>query len=222
MRVRTQLIAAFLGLAVVPLGGIVVYSYSSSQRAFRQVVEGEIRELAEETGGRLDEVRVALDQRLEVLGNLPVRALVPGAGEGDASQVYSDLMTQLGDAEDLVDFFEFTPVSPTTAALPGIGSDSAAQVVPEAFFIYPSKTLAMALEKVQRREVTLDALGISEGIVDQMLSETIKQRWRLDEAELEALEASQAETRALLGREFTIPVVGDDQVLGYLEASTLR
>ena len=54
MRVRTQLILAFLLLAVVPLTGIVFYSYLTSQRAFRQAVAAESTVLAEEIGDRLN------------------------------------------------------------------------------------------------------------------------------------------------------------------------
>ena len=62
MRVRTQLSLAFLLLAVAPLVGIVLYSYLSSQRAFRRAVETEGQVLAEETGKRLGTTRA--DARL--------------------------------------------------------------------------------------------------------------------------------------------------------------
>jgi len=41
MRLRTQLILAFLLLAVVPLGAITLYAYYSSARALRRTVEAE-------------------------------------------------------------------------------------------------------------------------------------------------------------------------------------
>jgi hypothetical protein len=45
MKIRTQLVLAFLLLSVLPLTGIVLYSYSSSQRAVRKAVEAEAEEL---------------------------------------------------------------------------------------------------------------------------------------------------------------------------------
>jgi hypothetical protein len=39
MRLRTRLALSFLLLAVVPLGAIVLYSYSSSLATYRQAVE---------------------------------------------------------------------------------------------------------------------------------------------------------------------------------------
>ena len=41
MKVRTQLLVAFLLLAVVPLTGIVLYSYLASERAFRRAMAAE-------------------------------------------------------------------------------------------------------------------------------------------------------------------------------------
>ena len=54
LKVRTQLVLAFLLLAVLPLMGIVLYSYSTSRRAFRQAVEAESWMLAQEMSDRLD------------------------------------------------------------------------------------------------------------------------------------------------------------------------
>jgi len=55
--VRTQLVLAFLFLAVLPLAGIVFFSYSTSRWAFRQAVAAESTVLGEEMGERLHEVR---------------------------------------------------------------------------------------------------------------------------------------------------------------------
>ena len=41
MKIRTQLVVAFLLLAVVPLTAIVLYSYRSSLKAFRQAAEAQ-------------------------------------------------------------------------------------------------------------------------------------------------------------------------------------
>ena len=76
MKVRTQLVVAFLLLSVVPLSALVLYSYATSQQAFRQAVASESQVLAEEIGERLTSVRQDLSRRLESLSMLPVRVLV--------------------------------------------------------------------------------------------------------------------------------------------------
>ena len=48
---RARLIWAFFLLAVVPLCGITLYSYLSTERAYRKAVELETTALAEEMNG---------------------------------------------------------------------------------------------------------------------------------------------------------------------------
>ncbi|MGH9456316.1 MAG: hypothetical protein ACRD2J_01590, partial [Thermoanaerobaculia bacterium] len=57
MKIRTQLILAFLLLSVLPLTGIVLYSYYSSQRALRAAELREAEQMAQEMDRRLAEVR---------------------------------------------------------------------------------------------------------------------------------------------------------------------
>jgi serine phosphatase RsbU (regulator of sigma subunit) len=64
VRLRTQLALAFLLLAVVPLLGITVWSYVSSERAFRLAVHEEVQEMAQEMGDRTEEVLQQLSDRL--------------------------------------------------------------------------------------------------------------------------------------------------------------
>jgi serine phosphatase RsbU (regulator of sigma subunit) len=64
VRLRTQLALAFLLLAVVPLLGITVWSYLSSERAFRVAVHEEVQEMAEEMGDRTEAVLQELSDRL--------------------------------------------------------------------------------------------------------------------------------------------------------------
>jgi sigma-B regulation protein RsbU (phosphoserine phosphatase) len=65
MTLRTQLVLAFLLLSVVPLSGVTVYTYISSQRAFRQAVAAEAGALAEDMTSRLDAVAHELAGRIE-------------------------------------------------------------------------------------------------------------------------------------------------------------
>ena len=62
---RVRLVLAFVGLAVLPLLGVTLYSYFSSARALRQAARAEVRVMTEELGRRMDEVAAELTGRLE-------------------------------------------------------------------------------------------------------------------------------------------------------------
>jgi serine phosphatase RsbU (regulator of sigma subunit) len=220
LKVRTQLVLAFLLLAVLPLMGIVFYSYSTSRRAFRQAVEAESWMLAQEMSDRLDSVRGDLSERLEEIGQLPVRALSFGEGEiGEAVRVYADLMARMGDVGELVDFFEFDPVEASqpadagAAAELGFGNGGL-----EPFIIHPSERLAKALKKLDETGLSLEEAGITEEYLKATMGEAIGDRRLFDEAELEALDLQEAEMKRLLGTELTSPVRRGDEVVGYLKA----
>jgi len=70
MKLRTQIAVAFLFLAVLPLGAIVLYSYVSSERAFRQAVQSESQGLANEMKMRLASTRQQIKDRITRLGTV--------------------------------------------------------------------------------------------------------------------------------------------------------
>ncbi|HEX3528839.1 MAG TPA: hypothetical protein VH988_17400 [Thermoanaerobaculia bacterium] len=70
MKLRTQIALAFLLLAVLPLGGIVLYSYVSSERAFRQAVWSETQALTDEMTDRLAATRQTIRDRITRLGTI--------------------------------------------------------------------------------------------------------------------------------------------------------
>ncbi len=115
MKLRTQLILAFLLLAVVPLATLSLYSYNSSQRALRQAAEAESERLAADMGNRMQEVSEDLSHRLERLGRLPFRALMTGQRperNEQANAFVHQLMAQMGDTASFLKALEFTPVPP--------------------------------------------------------------------------------------------------------------
>ena len=82
MKLRTRLILAFLLLAVVPLAGIVTYSYVTSLRAVRRTVEQEARELTADMNQRMEGIKGELERRVERLGRLPLGTLLrPAPGD---------------------------------------------------------------------------------------------------------------------------------------------
>lgn len=201
MKVRTQLLVAFLLLAVVPLTAIVLYSYLASERAFRRAMAVEAQILATEMGKRLYSVRRELEERLSALEGLPVRDLQEG-GAGAAGKVYTDLMVRMGESADLVDLIEFIPTAEADSP----------------FFIYPSRILAQAIDKLTAEELRLEDSGLSEKYLEEAIQQVVRGRKSLLEGELSALDARNAETERLLGSEFTIAVRSGGEVVGHLKA----
>lgn len=111
MKIRTQLIVAFLLLSVVPLTGIVLYSWYSSQQAVRAAMQREAEEMAVEMDQRVGAVRREVGERIARLGNLPFRDLAAG-GDGDAGDpLAGKILAEMGDAAPFVEAIEFVPVA---------------------------------------------------------------------------------------------------------------
>jgi hypothetical protein len=65
MSVRAKLILSFLGLAVMPLATMTLYSYISSLRALRSVAEQELSALASDMGSRMESVSRDINRQIE-------------------------------------------------------------------------------------------------------------------------------------------------------------
>jgi serine phosphatase RsbU (regulator of sigma subunit) len=107
MKLRTQLILAFLLLSVVPLSGVTVYSYVASQRAFRRAVEAEAWALAEDMSSRLDAVAHELSGRIERMrqrsrepgGSAYQKARLDALAVAEQSELRSLLLTVLSGSQ---------------------------------------------------------------------------------------------------------------------------
>src|SRR5882672_6332952 len=113
MKLRTQLILAFLLLAVVPLGAITLYSYESSARALRRTVEAESARMAGEINSRMGVVTANLSRRIDMLESLPFPETRGGSkaeAEGPDPMLVGRLVAALGETADFIDSFEFTPI----------------------------------------------------------------------------------------------------------------
>jgi serine phosphatase RsbU (regulator of sigma subunit) len=120
MKIRTQLVLAFLLLAVVPLTVIVLYSYVSSLRALRHATETEARTLAGEMDGRMASIRNELGHGVERMGDVSAQDLVAAAEshrQGKAAPLLGQMVRGFGEAAPFVQSFEFIP---TPAAKPGV------------------------------------------------------------------------------------------------------
>ena len=113
MRLRSQLILAFLVLAVLPLAGIVGYSYVSSTRAFRAAVEAESLEVTRQISVGLFRARDDLEGYVRRLGTmLPF----DDPQYADPEALAEFLLSNMGDGADFVDALELVPTAP-----PGTG-----------------------------------------------------------------------------------------------------
>jgi serine phosphatase RsbU (regulator of sigma subunit) len=126
MKIRTQLVLAFLLLSVLPLTGIVLYSYASSQRAVRKVVEAEAEELTQEMNGRMSTIRAELGRSAERVGEMQMASLVDRQVEEELERELPEVLRAMGESAALVDSLEFTPV-----ALPEAPAEETAGVDPE-------------------------------------------------------------------------------------------
>ncbi|HEX5718520.1 MAG TPA: SpoIIE family protein phosphatase [Thermoanaerobaculia bacterium] len=116
MKIRTQLVLAFLLLSVLPLTGIVLYSYASSQRAVRKVVEAEAEELTQEMNGRMSTIRAELGRSAERVGEMQVASLMDRREAEELEREFPEVLRAMGDSAALVDSLEFTPVAPPAPA----------------------------------------------------------------------------------------------------------
>ncbi|HEX2520915.1 MAG TPA: HAMP domain-containing protein, partial [Terriglobia bacterium] len=110
MKLRFKLILAFLLLSVVPLSGVIVYSYINSQRAVRLAVETEAQMMADEMSRRLEGVRSDLSRQMDRLSQLPFRTILGEKGQKPDLQkdpVMVELMKRMGEEDVLFESVEF-------------------------------------------------------------------------------------------------------------------
>jgi serine phosphatase RsbU (regulator of sigma subunit) len=116
MKIRTQLVVAFLLLAVVPLTGIVLYSYVSSLRAVRRETESQARTLVGEMNGRLASVKGELDRGVERMRDVSAREILTAArstGRGGTDPRMDEFVLGFGEAAPFLQALEFVPMPPS-------------------------------------------------------------------------------------------------------------
>jgi serine phosphatase RsbU (regulator of sigma subunit) len=104
MRLRSQLALGFLVLAILPLAGIVLFTYASSLAAVERALETEAASLARDMDGRMGLVRQDLELRL-------ARVAPPSdfsALEGEEGFVLR-VLREIAPVAPLVDSVEFLP-----------------------------------------------------------------------------------------------------------------
>ena len=132
MKIRAQLIVALLLLAVLPLTGIVVFSYTTSRRAVHQTVRAEAEQLTADMEQRLASVKNDLALRLNRLGALSFTEFAgPEAAERTERMLVKRWLSELGDAAHLVESFEVVPLAPAPPEPPVAPLPPEAVVPPE-------------------------------------------------------------------------------------------
>jgi serine phosphatase RsbU (regulator of sigma subunit) len=120
MKIRAQLVLAFLLLAVVPLTAIVLYSYFTAINAVEDAVEAESNVLTAEMDQRLRGIKTVLRQRLEGLRELPFGSWLGQGEEPEAGRVFvGRLMAEIGEAAPYLEALTFLPETPATPQAPG-------------------------------------------------------------------------------------------------------
>ncbi|HEX6900775.1 MAG TPA: SpoIIE family protein phosphatase [Thermoanaerobaculia bacterium] len=119
MKIRTQLILAFLLLAIVPLTGIVLYSYYSSLRAVEQAADAEVGMLAKEMDGQMTAVEAELGRSVgrvedEIAASMTVKPHELAVERSLGQRMVRDL----GETAPLVETLEVIPQTPAPPAQP--------------------------------------------------------------------------------------------------------
>ncbi|HZF10871.1 MAG TPA: SpoIIE family protein phosphatase [Thermoanaerobaculia bacterium] len=209
MKLRTQLVLAFLLLSVVPLAGLVSYSYVSSVRAFRQAVWAESRAMAAEMEQRLGAARRRLKQRLDSAAALPV-----GSG-GGGEEVVRQIADRLGEGlQPYVESLEFIPEPP---AAPAAGA--LYYVPPRPPARPPSRTppAVPGLAEEIRRSQEVAEKALHEALAaHQVALQNVIARSDLPAAARRKLTAEQKKTELVLGS-LGCPVRRANQVIGQLQ-----
>jgi serine phosphatase RsbU (regulator of sigma subunit) len=110
MKIRTQLVLACFLLSILPLAGIVLYSYQSSRKALEGAYRNEAARMARQMDRRLGSIRNDLEQRLAELTALPLQSLPGEATTAGERGVVNNVMAALGDSARLVDSIEVQPL----------------------------------------------------------------------------------------------------------------
>ncbi|MGK2855892.1 MAG: SpoIIE family protein phosphatase [Thermoanaerobaculia bacterium] len=128
LRLRTQLIAAFVVLSVLPLTAIVAFGYYSSERSFRRAVERETSALAGQMDRRVDLIADAVGRDIERVGSLSVETLLADSG---SAQISEQLRVVLGENAELltIDVVPEAPIAPNWTQILPSGPDQHARSV---------------------------------------------------------------------------------------------
>lgn len=133
MKIRTQLVLACFVLSVLPLTGIVLYSYYSSKGAVEAAYRREAQRLTRNMDGRLATIRAELDERMASLSSIQIPSTVGTDASGNI--VVDNIILAMGEAAPLLEGIEYIPApapEPPSLPAPVAAAAEAAAAVEEA------------------------------------------------------------------------------------------
>jgi serine phosphatase RsbU (regulator of sigma subunit) len=210
MRIRTQLVLAFLLLSVVPLTGIVTYSYLSSIHAVRAAWEAESRAITAEMDDRMRMIRSDVDASVQ---QLAVAALADRSGENDYVR---SVVRGMGRTAPLLDGVTFVPAPPSPPAPAAVQTADA----PPSRASRPSRTPVIEVGDLVRLgkldEIEIPEIPEVRVEIPQLAGFNDQIRRALDEAKQASVAAARAnqaaarETTSRGRRERAAPPAGGD------------
>jgi serine phosphatase RsbU (regulator of sigma subunit) len=211
MKIRTQLVVAFLFLSVLPLTGLVLYNYVSSQEAVRQAVEMESAEMLREMNGRMSELRAELGRGVERVGAIPLSDLEQALAE--ATVTSRSVIRAVGDAAPLLDTLEVVPAprEAPTAAMPPVPPATTSPAPPAP----PANPVVIDVQKIVE-EAGTEAVFHSEKLA-QHLANLVERGAALAQKQAD-LERRRREGRLVLGKDIEAQVWRDGRMIGVVRA----
>lgn len=234
-RLRTQLIAAFVALSVVPLTAIVTFGYYTSEHTFRRAVEQETSELASRMDRRVGMIADTVGRDIERVGSLPVEMFLPAPGAeqiGDA-EIAEQLRIVLGENAELltIDIVPDVPPAPAAAPIPrSVANPVAAAApvapvaavapvprvqvtpsVPQIAGVDPLTEVEMEKAIAKGQEAAQVAILTRQAAFEQL-------RERIEARHASAAPADQARIMKFHTRELATSIVKDGETIGKLRA----
>jgi serine phosphatase RsbU (regulator of sigma subunit) len=250
MRIRTQLVVAFLLLAILPLTGIVLYSYVSSLSAVRRAAEVEAGSLTQEMDGRMAAIRTELGQGLARVGRLSrgeLLTMAEAGQEGRPAPELGRLVRGFGEAAPLLESVEFVPRGPVPPSAPEAPAPPAQVVVidvprilrdvEEAARSMPTAREPTPAEVAEFTGKVLQGVGAlvppvpgqpekDQRKIQEEVEEAVAQRTAKREAEarrrMAVVEKREAERGLSLGRNLEASVWAGDEVVGTVKVRVRR
>jgi serine phosphatase RsbU (regulator of sigma subunit) len=112
MKLRAKLVLSFLGLAVVPLAAITLYSYHTSLRALRAAAEEESSAMAADMGSRMDSVSRDLNRQIMQFAAFDFRrimAMDEKDRKAELEALKARVKSQMGESAAFLKSLQFTP-----------------------------------------------------------------------------------------------------------------
>ena len=225
MKIRAQLIAAFIVFAVVPLALIVLYSYRSSQQAVLRAMEDEAQRLAADMHGAMVQVKEDFGRRFARLDALPFQKLLnlpEGDGAATATDLVEQILAEMGPTTRFVESLELIPAAPgapftldVRETLGGEGSRLDRKI-----FIGPDARKQPVLIELGSFEALQEAQALEldrpsrDAAIGRLYAERVDSLRRKDPEAIREHEELRRKTKLLFGGELGVPVLEDGRLIG--------